>query len=376
MSSEQVAAAGPSEAVRVVAEKPWWIPVAGAVGFLLLGVAWLAFPLDEWLDRFATWVRGFGIAGFIALGIVYAAGTLVFMPGTPMSIAAGVAFGWYALPLVLVSGLVSAAAAFLIARYFLRDSIGSLHRQRPAFRAVAEAVDEEGWRVVGVVRKSSNPFWSAELFVRSHTNPFYYLHRSHGSRDHSRRYAERRCGRWCQHFSVCAAWGRSDRDGDRHYTGGAEGTFQAPSVRREVITTRSRWSQGGVGSKRGPWRRLPGRQIPYNNSWAVTIAKHCWGYPRGPYWAPRAVGWRRFQAAAVGRKVERSMLQRNAALKCRRPHGSTTTYRQRCRYGNERTAQTRHWSASFDSQEDNHFAGSSSGQLRGTISRLLGSGGS
>ena len=133
---------------------PIWVPAAGALGFVALGFAWLLLPVDEWVKQFSEWIDGFGAAGVIGFALLYLVGTLVLMPGTPMSIAAGIAYGWWALLIVLGAGLISAAIAFIISRHLLRERVEKMLRQRPPLRATEEAVNEEGWKVVALVRLS------------------------------------------------------------------------------------------------------------------------------------------------------------------------------------------------------------------------------
>jgi uncharacterized membrane protein YdjX (TVP38/TMEM64 family) len=141
-------------AAEEVVSNPIWVPIAGTAGFIALGFAWLLLPLDEWMKQFSEWINGFGAAGVIGFALLYLLGTLVLMPGTPLSIAAGIAYGWWALLLVLGAGLVSAVLAFLISRYLLRDRVDKFLQQRPPLRAAEEAVNEEGWKVVALLRLS------------------------------------------------------------------------------------------------------------------------------------------------------------------------------------------------------------------------------
>jgi uncharacterized membrane protein YdjX (TVP38/TMEM64 family) len=71
-----------------------------------------------------------------------------------MTIAAGVAFGWWGLPLALVSATTGATASFLLSRYFFDDMLEGWLTRRATFRAAKRAVDEEGWRVVLLLRLS------------------------------------------------------------------------------------------------------------------------------------------------------------------------------------------------------------------------------
>jgi uncharacterized membrane protein YdjX (TVP38/TMEM64 family) len=144
----------PDSTAGQVADHPWCLPAAGLIGFVALGFAWAFLPLDEWLEEFSRWINGFGIAGFIAFAAAYALGTLLLLPAAPMSVAAGIAFGWWAAPLVFAGGLLSATAAFLAGRHFARSYVQSVARSRPVMRATEEAINDEGWKIVALVRLS------------------------------------------------------------------------------------------------------------------------------------------------------------------------------------------------------------------------------
>jgi uncharacterized membrane protein YdjX (TVP38/TMEM64 family) len=90
----------------------------------------------------------------VAFGLAYVVGTVVLAPGSAMSILAGVVFGWWGIPIVLVSAWIGTCVAFLLARYLARDAVSTLLESRPKLRAVDQAVDEEGWKVVALLRLS------------------------------------------------------------------------------------------------------------------------------------------------------------------------------------------------------------------------------
>jgi uncharacterized membrane protein YdjX (TVP38/TMEM64 family) len=143
-----------SSSVEAIADHPWWIPAAGLLGFLLLAFAWFLLPLDEWLEQFSLWVNRFGVVGVIAFGVAIGLSTLLLMPGTPLSVAAAIAYGWWALPLILLADIISAAVAFVTTRHFLKGYVRSLVAKRPPMKAAEEAINEDGWKVIALVRLS------------------------------------------------------------------------------------------------------------------------------------------------------------------------------------------------------------------------------
>ena len=94
-------------------------------------------------------------AGLLAFAAVYVAATLLLVPGWLFPLAAGALFGlgWGSVA-TLASTAVSSAAAFVIARYVLRGPTERIARRHRMFRAFDKAVDQEGWRIVALLRLS------------------------------------------------------------------------------------------------------------------------------------------------------------------------------------------------------------------------------
>jgi len=125
-------------------------------GALLVGVvvAWFLLPLGEWIQALERWFRDLGPAGVVVFALAYVVGTVILAPGSAMSILGGLLFGWWGIPIVLVSASIGTSLAFLIARYLARDAVASRLEGRPKLKAVDKAVDEEGWKVVALLRLS------------------------------------------------------------------------------------------------------------------------------------------------------------------------------------------------------------------------------
>ena len=76
------------------------------------------------------------------------------MPGSFLTLAAGVIWGLWAFPIVIVAATLGSALSFLAARYAFHDKVQAKVEEYPKFKAVNEAIREEGWRVVGLLRLS------------------------------------------------------------------------------------------------------------------------------------------------------------------------------------------------------------------------------
>jgi uncharacterized membrane protein YdjX (TVP38/TMEM64 family) len=133
---------------------PWkWIAAGAAV--VALAAAARLLPVKDWLASFEAWIQGMGAAGMVLYGAVYVVAVVLFVPGLPLTLGAGFLFGfWRALVLVSIASTIAAALAFLIARYFARDSVEKLARTNPRFAAIDRAIGKEGWKVVALLRLS------------------------------------------------------------------------------------------------------------------------------------------------------------------------------------------------------------------------------
>lgn len=100
--------------------------------------------LDAWLDGRGIWAT----AGYVAL---YAAGAIVFLPGSLFAVAGGALFGpiWGAI-LNLLGATIGASMAFLIARYLAGD--WAARRAAGRLRRLISGVEAEGWRFVAFIR--------------------------------------------------------------------------------------------------------------------------------------------------------------------------------------------------------------------------------
>ncbi len=108
-----------------------------------------------WVGRLRRWVSGFGPAAPLVYGLAYALAVVLFVPGAPMTIGAGVAFGLLTGTLVVaVAATIGAGIAFLLARHLLRERVRRWLEGREKFRAVDRAVGRQGWKVVTLTRLS------------------------------------------------------------------------------------------------------------------------------------------------------------------------------------------------------------------------------
>jgi uncharacterized membrane protein YdjX (TVP38/TMEM64 family) len=96
-----------------------------------------------------------GAAGLLAFFTLYVAATLLVLPVSAITVAAGAVWGLAeGVAIVWVSASVGAAAAFLVGRYLARDWVTDKLATHPDFAAIDRAVAREGWKIVGLTRLS------------------------------------------------------------------------------------------------------------------------------------------------------------------------------------------------------------------------------
>lgn len=97
------------------------------------------------------WVAQLGALGPVLFIGVYALATVLFLPGSVLTLAGGALFG----PVLgtfcnLTGATIGATAAFLIARYLASDWVA--RRTGGRIRRLIRGVEQEGWRFVAFVR--------------------------------------------------------------------------------------------------------------------------------------------------------------------------------------------------------------------------------
>lgn len=131
--------------------KPVAKRIGGAVALVELVVA--AWVLRDRFDTTAleAWVQGAGWAGPAVFVAVYAAATVLFVPGAALTITGGALFGpvwgtvWN-----LTGATLGATLAFLSARYLAADWVARRAGRR--LGSLTDGVSAEGWRFIAFVR--------------------------------------------------------------------------------------------------------------------------------------------------------------------------------------------------------------------------------
>jgi len=91
--------------------------------------------------------------------------SLTFLPRPPACIVAGLVYGMWAFPVVLMASTLGALAGFMISRYLFRARFRRAIERRPSWRSIAQAIDSQGWVLVALLRLASPVPGSATTYV-------------------------------------------------------------------------------------------------------------------------------------------------------------------------------------------------------------------
>lgn len=128
-----------------------------AVGLVLIALSIAAsfLPFAQWIKTITGWVEMLGPFGIVVFALIYPMATVLFVPGSLLTNAAGLLFGVLLGTLAAWSGAVlGASLAFLVGRYLARSTIEEKTKSNEKFRGIDEAIGKRGWRIIGLLRLS------------------------------------------------------------------------------------------------------------------------------------------------------------------------------------------------------------------------------
>ena len=103
--------------------------------------------------KIKDWVSGFGIIAPLVYISLYIVATLFFMPGLPVTVISGIAFGpVLGVVYVWIGATIGVSSAFLVARYIARDIVERWVSGYSLFKKIDEKVEQEGWRILMFTR--------------------------------------------------------------------------------------------------------------------------------------------------------------------------------------------------------------------------------
>ncbi|MFB2772938.1 TVP38/TMEM64 family protein [Pelatocladus sp. BLCC-F211] len=113
------------------------------------------FNPQEWLRNALQWIDSLGTVGAIAFIALYIIATVAFLPGSILTLGAGVVFGviWGSI-YVFIGATLGATAAFLVGRYLARNWVATKIADNKKFAAIDRVVGREGLKIVLLTRLS------------------------------------------------------------------------------------------------------------------------------------------------------------------------------------------------------------------------------
>jgi len=130
------------------------------LGGIVLGGAFLvrSFGLQEVLSlhnivRLKAWIEGFGPLAPLVFIAGYILAVIFFIPGLPITVLGGVAFGpFWGTVYVSIASTIGVALTFLIARYGARGMVERWVAENPRLARIDQAIARHGWRIVMITR--------------------------------------------------------------------------------------------------------------------------------------------------------------------------------------------------------------------------------
>lgn len=111
------------------------------------------FGLDRYLKELQPWIESLGPLGPLAFIAIYVMASVMAIPGSPLTLAAGVLFGSvWGVVWVSLGSTAAAGVCFLIARYIARDAIEKSLKNNQQFQKLDALTAEQGAFMVAIVR--------------------------------------------------------------------------------------------------------------------------------------------------------------------------------------------------------------------------------
>ncbi|WP_338017003.1 TVP38/TMEM64 family protein [Myxacorys almedinensis] len=133
-----------------------WVKVAiAAIAIALVIIVAKQFNIQQVLQNTLLWIQSLGATGVIVFIGIYALAAVCFVPGSILTLGAGVIFGvvWGSL-YVFIGATIGATLAFLVGRYLARSWVSNQIAENTKFKAIDEAVSREGLKIVVLTRLS------------------------------------------------------------------------------------------------------------------------------------------------------------------------------------------------------------------------------
>lgn len=129
------------------------------LGVVLVAAALIAavflLPVTDWTIQLAGWARGTGARGVVFFVLAYIVSTILGLPGSILTLAAGFAYGpVWGLVIASPASVAGATGAFLLGRTLLHGWAVRKVGESARIRAIDAAVARDGFKLVVLLRLS------------------------------------------------------------------------------------------------------------------------------------------------------------------------------------------------------------------------------
>ncbi|MCU0545540.1 MAG: TVP38/TMEM64 family protein [Oscillatoriaceae cyanobacterium Prado104] len=129
----------------------WLLSIALTIALLILATR--SAGVQDVLRTVLMRIEALGVWGPIAFIFTYNIATVLFVPGSVLTLGGGAIFGlWWGTVYVFGASTLGATIAFLIGRYLCRDRVVKYMETHPKFKALDRAVHQEGLKIVFLTR--------------------------------------------------------------------------------------------------------------------------------------------------------------------------------------------------------------------------------
>jgi len=107
----------------------------------------------ENITKLTVWINSFGMIGPIIYIFLWIAACVFFLPGLPVALLGGLAFGpIYGTIYSSIGSTLGCLTAFLVARYAARSMVEEWVSDNEQFKKIDEGVKTQGWRMIMITR--------------------------------------------------------------------------------------------------------------------------------------------------------------------------------------------------------------------------------
>jgi uncharacterized membrane protein YdjX (TVP38/TMEM64 family) len=135
--------------------KRHWKALILLVLLAALSAAAIWLPVRETLLGGVAWIQTQGSLAWLTYVLAYIVATVLLMPGSILTLAAGFVFGLpLGVALVSAGSVLGASCAFLVGRFLARDWVSHRIAHLPRFKALDSASRHDGFAIVLLARLS------------------------------------------------------------------------------------------------------------------------------------------------------------------------------------------------------------------------------